>query len=211
MTLLVSEEWAATAGVEAPKGEDNGASFEVVIPGVMHALRFSLAGKQGWVLHMRLDAASDENRVQQLDRAAAWVKAKIKAGQIVIFGGDRNHTLTDDERGTSGRTRHRTTAKMRSAWHAFMETFAGRIVAQPEFTWFRIGRRRDTGGDGEEEAAEEEDDDEEEEEEDDEEAEKSEAQGADVDAEAGGSGALWQAAIPDIAGTNAGTQGVDGW
>ena len=218
MSLLVRKEWANTSGVEAPHGEQNGSSFHVVISGVMHALRFSTAGRDGWVVHLRLDAHSNANRVSQLDRAATWMKNNVKAGEVVIFGGDRNHTLTEEERATTGRTRRRTTAAMRNAWHGFMESFGGRIVSQPEFTWYKIGKRCDDAGeDDEDDSGEEEegddDDSAEEEEDDDDDDEAAEAERAYAEAEAAGrgDGQRWQAAILDVAGANVDRHGVGGW
>ena len=64
MTMLVKKTWADDVGIEQGSG-GRGPNFEVVIPGVMHALRIDTGSIRGWVFHLRLDAASEEKDIQQ--------------------------------------------------------------------------------------------------------------------------------------------------
>ena len=139
--FIVSEQWAREQGVEESRGEENGKNFEAVIPGVMHALRFSEDVENGWILHLRLSAHSEAERIAQLKRATAWVRERVSEGDTVIFGGDRNFVLQDEERLSSAAGTRRVSKNMRAAWEDFLASFRGRQVGQPEFTWSRTGEK----------------------------------------------------------------------
>ena len=131
--------------MEESRGEENGQSFEVVIPGAFHALRFGEGSTDCWVLHMRLNAESDAERIRQLEEATAWVRKRVSKTDTVIFGGDRNLVLSEAERMSSAMATKRTSPAMREAWATFLASFRGRQVGQPEFTWRREGKEKRTG------------------------------------------------------------------
>ena len=136
MAILVNADWAREAGIAQPEGDNNGANFFVVIPGVAHALRFGTGQGTGWIISFRLDAKSPTTRIGQLRAMTTWMELHGKQA-TVIFGGDRNFTESAWERNASTGTPAPCSDKMRRAWLDWLGSFGGQLVHQPEFTWKR--------------------------------------------------------------------------
>ena len=136
MAILVNADWAREAGIAQPEGDNNGANFFVVIPGVAHALRFGTGQGTGWIISFRLEAKSPTTRIGQLRAMTTWMELHGKQA-TVIFGGDRNFTESAWERNASTGTPAPCSDKMRRAWLDWLGSFGGQLVHQPEFTWKR--------------------------------------------------------------------------
>ena len=149
ITLLLRKTWAVGADVDGSKGDELGRSVETVVEGVMYALRFTTGdNRTGWVLPFRPDAKSEAERISQLREATQWVERRIRPADIVLFGGDRNHTLTREERASSALrpgAKRRCSQAMTDAWRQWTDSFGGRIVPQPEYTFHREGKEEATG------------------------------------------------------------------
>ena len=59
----------------------------------------------GWYVVFRLDAFTEANRIRQLKIARKKLKALLGPKDVVIAGGDKNFTLTEEERASTRATK----------------------------------------------------------------------------------------------------------
>ena len=59
----------------------------------------------GWYVVFRLDAFTEANRIRQLKMAGKKLKALLGPKDVVIAGGDKNFTLTEEERASTRATK----------------------------------------------------------------------------------------------------------
>ena len=86
-------------------------------PGVVFAIKWKLHAAVGdddetaldnafgWYVVFRLDAFTEANRIRQLKTAGKKLRALIGPKDVVIAGGDKNFTLTEEERASTRATK----------------------------------------------------------------------------------------------------------
>ena len=82
------------------------------------------------------------------------MKALLGPKDVVIAGGDKNFTLTEEERASTRATKWKKSEKMNAAWKEFLQTIRCEPLEQHEFTWHRSAKRADDKQENEEVAEE---------------------------------------------------------
>ena len=99
-------------------------------------------GRRGFFLVFHLDAAEESTRIAQLEEMGEWVRNNVRGGDLLLFGGDRNFTMREDERMSSRRSTWRPSAKMNEAWSRWEMNTAASTLEQPEFTWQKLPKKK---------------------------------------------------------------------
>ena len=71
------------------------------------------------------------------------MKAPLGPKDVVIAGGDKNFTLTEEERASTRATKWTKSEKMNTTWKEFLQAIRCEPLEQHEFTWHRIAKRKE--------------------------------------------------------------------
>ena len=113
----------------------------VVIPNVAFALHWASDNCTTWVLHFRLDSESEQARRDQLAELSKWAHAHIAPHDLLVVGGDRNFTVSEDERISSRLSPWRPSRCMNESWRSFLSAAGVTIFDQSEMTWARYAHQ----------------------------------------------------------------------
>ena len=112
-------EWGMAVGFKKRWAKEHKASKIQVVKeqGVCFGVQWEIGdGRRGFFLVFHLDAAEESTRIAQLEEMGEWVRNNVRGGDLLLFGGDRNFTMREDERMSSRRSTWRPSAKMNEAW-----------------------------------------------------------------------------------------------
>jgi len=133
ISIVVSKSFADERNVEMVQ----------VLPdesGVCFAIKWKIDDeRRGWYFVFHLSAGKDSERVRQLDKMRRFAEREVAADDLVCWGGDRNFTVSEEERVSTMRdTVWRPSRVMNVAWEQWQRSTRAEEVSQPEFTWRKI-------------------------------------------------------------------------
>ena len=96
----------------------------------------------GWYIVFRLDAFTEANRIRQLKTTGEKLRALIGPKDVVIAGGDKKFTLTEEERASTRATKWKKSEKMNTVRKEFLQAIRCEPLEQHEFTWHRIANEK---------------------------------------------------------------------
>ena len=71
------------------------------------------------------------------------MRALIGPKDVVVAGGDKRFTLTEEERASTRATKWTKSEKMNTTWKEFLQAIRCEPLEQHEFTWRRIAKRKE--------------------------------------------------------------------